>query len=282
MSLYRIEEEIPELRAPLLIAAFDAWVDAGGVATGAARHIASGGRKIGAFDSDALMDYRARRPILDVVDGELKELAWHDIEIVHVNADSRDLIVVSGPEPDFRWKELRVAMVELGLRLGVVEMIVLGALPSAVPHTRTVPIMATSTPRDRLPSDEPRPEGLLRVPAAALSVVQMAFIEAGVPVVGFFAQIPHYVSPTYSAGVVALVERLARQAGIDIPIGGLAEEAREQRAQLDQIVASRPDVAEHVQRLEQMAPEPGFMQERIPSADEIAAEVEKFLRRRDS
>ena len=279
MTLYRFVDEPAELRAPVLIMAFDAWVDAGGAATGAASHVARDGETIATFDTDALLDYRARRPILDVVDGQAKALAWQEVAVRWVRAEARDLLVLSGPEPDYRWKEFAASVRELALRLGVVQGISLGAIPAAVAHTRSISLLTTASPPDLLGPEDRRPEGLLRVPAAALSVVQLGLAEHGIPTVGFFAQIPHYVTPVYAAGVVALLERLARHVGVAFPLGTLEEEARQQRRQLDALVEERPDVKEHVERLEALAPEEGLAGGgRIPSGEEIAAEVEKFLR----
>lgn len=280
MALYRwTEEPTGALRAPVLVMAFDAWVDAGGAATGAAMHIARDGRTIATFDSDQLLDYRARRPILDVVDGEVKELAWHELVLKHVVTAERDLFVIVGPEPDFRWKELAAAVRELALRLGVVQVVALGAIPAAVPHTRPVPLLATATPPDQLTPEDRRPEGLLRVPAAALSVVQLAIAEHGIPIAGFFAQVPHYVTAVYAAGVAALVSRVGRHIGVPFATGSVEEEAKEQRVQLDEVLEERPDIKQHVQQLEALTPEGGLVVGgRIPSGDEIAAEVEKYLR----
>lgn len=277
--MYRFIREPGELRAPVFMAAFDSWVDAGGAATGAASQIARHGETIVAFDTDELLDYRARRPILDVVDGEAKTLTWQELNVKLVRTPTRDLLVMTGPEPDYRWKAFSAAVVEMALRLGVVEAVGIGAIPAAVPHTRPVALMATATPSNLLGPEERRPEGLLRVPAAALSVVQMRFIEHGIPTVGFYAQIPHYVTAVYAAGVVSLVERVARHLSIDVALGTLLDEAQAQRAQLDGIVEERPEVKEHVERLESITPEGGLdTGGRIPSADEIAAEVERFLR----
>jgi hypothetical protein len=280
VSLYRFTADVGELRAPVLISAFDAWIDAGGAATGAAAHIGRDGVPIISFDTDALLDYRARRPILDVVDGQAKELAWQELTVKLVRAESRDLLVFTGPEPDYRWKEFSASVVELAQRLGIVRSVVLGAIPAAVAHTRPVSLLATASPPDLLGPEDRAPEGLLRVPAAALSVVQMHLAEQGIPTIGFFAQIPHYVTPAYAPGVLALVERVSRHLGLDLPLGTLTEEAQQSRAQLDVIVEGRPEVKEYVERLESLTPEEGLSSgQPIPSGDEIAAEVERFLRK---
>lgn len=281
MTLYRFLKEPPPLRAPVLIIAFDGWVDAGGAGTGAAQHVTRDGEIIALYDSDVLLDYRTRRPILDVVDGQLKDLAWQELNLTLVRSEARDLLVLAGPEPDHRWKEFSTSVLELALHLGVVEVIVLGAIPAAVAHTRAVPMIVTATKPDLLRPEDHRPEGFLRVPAAALTVVQMEFAEHGIPTIGLFAQIPHYVTPIYAAGVASLLERLGRQVGVEFALGSLAEEAQQQRVQLDELVATRPEFKEHVERLESLTPESDLASGgRIPSGDEIAAEVEKFLRRR--
>src|SRR5207245_1535511 len=182
-------------------------------------------------------------------------MVWQELNLVHVEKPERDLLVLTGPEPDHRWKQFASSVTECAAHFGIVQSIALGALPAAVPHTRPVPLIATATPQSLLTPEDRRPQGLLRVPAAALSVLQMALSEQGVPVSGFFVQIPHYVSPVYWPGVATLVGRLGRQVGIELALGSIEEEAAQQRVQLDEIVASRPDVRQHVEQLESMTPE---------------------------
>ena len=274
MGLYTLRAE-PELRAPVLIMAFDGWVDAAAAATTAANQIGEDGEQIAAFDMDQLIDYRARRPVLDIVDGDLKSLAWSELTVRHARAGDRDLVVLSGAEPDFRWRELADAIHELCVRLGVVESVTLGSLGLAVPHTRPTQITATASRPDVLGPDDQRTEGLLRVPAAAVSVIEMNLRDRGVPTVGFFAQTPHYVTATYAPAVLALLERLGRHLGVALPMGSLPADAASQREQLDRIVEQRPEIKEYVERLE-AAYQPGWS---IPSADELGAEIERFLRR---
>jgi proteasome assembly chaperone (PAC2) family protein len=274
VDLYRFTGEVPKLDAPVLITALDGWVDAARAATSAAEHIASGGEVIASFDMDELLDYRARRPVLDIVDGELKSLAWSELNVRRVRAGKRDLIVLSGPEPDFRWRALAGAVLDLALRLGIIESVTLGSLGLGVPHTRPIQISATASRPELLLPEDQRPEGLLRVPAAAVSVIEMTLRDSGIPTVGFFAQTPHYVTDTYTPSVIALLERLGRHLDHDFATGTLADEAETQRGALDRIVEQRPEVKEYVERLEE-AYQPGW---RIPSADELAAEVERFLR----
>ncbi|MBA3363491.1 MAG: PAC2 family protein, partial [Actinobacteria bacterium] len=166
MSLYRLQDPIPMLSAPVLLAAFDGWIDAAGAATACANHVAEEGRVVASFDVDSLNDYRARRPVLDVVDGVLARIQWPDISLRHIRVGDRDILVLVGPEPDYKWKQLGDDIVELARRLGIVEWISLGAIPAAVPHTRPVPVLATASTGASLRDGEQQgPGGILRVPA---------------------------------------------------------------------------------------------------------------------
>lgn len=273
MSLYRLEDA-PELDKPVLVAALEGWVDAGGAGTIAAAQLAEDGRLVATFDADAIYDYRSRRPTLDIVDGRPMTLAWPKLELNAARIGGRDLLVLSGPEPDYRWRELTSDVVEVAKRLGVASWASLGAIPAAVPHTRPVPILATASAPGLLPKGiRQGPEGLLRVPSAALSVLELAASTNGIPAVGFFAQVPHYVNASYPAASIALLTALGRHLGIEPPIGQLATRALERRNLLDAATASDEGTKAHVERLELLADE-----SRLPAGEELIADIERFLR----
>jgi hypothetical protein len=275
VTLYRLQEQIPMLTAPVLVAAFDGWIDAAGAATACANHVAEGGRVVASFDVDSLNDYRARRPVLDVVDGVLARMQWPDITLRHVAFDGRDVLVLVGPEPDYKWKQLGDELLELALRLGVVEWISLGAIPAAVPHTRPVPVLATaSTDASLRDGEQQGPGGVLRVPAAALSAVEMTVAAAGIPAIGYYAQVPHYIGASaYAPATLALLQHLERRLGVTIPLRTLGDDAIAQRERLDVAIAEDEDSKEYLTRLEALASE-----ERMPSGDEIASEIERYLK----
>ena len=276
MSVFRLEPlGDVELLAPVLVAAFDGWVDAAGASSAATEHLARGGELLATFDADVLFDFRSRRPVLDIIDGTLQRLEWPSLEIHRIRAGGRDVLVLHGAEPDFRWRELGDDLLELALRLGVVEWVSLGAIPAAVAHTRPVPVMATASDDDLLQQGEVKgPPGLLRVPSACLSAVELTVAGAGVPTVGFYAQVPHYVGGPFAAATVALLERLARHLHVELPLGSFPEDAATQRERLDMAVEADDDVRAILERLE------GGGDEEIPSGDELAAEIERFLRDR--
>lgn len=273
MALYRIEAE-PDFRSPVIVAAFEGWVDAGAAGTAAANQLAEGGRTIATFDTDAIYDYRARRPTLDILDGRPMKLSWPELRLTGVTVEGRELLVLTGPEPDYRWRELSDTVVGLARRFGVVSWVSLGAIPAAVPHTRPVPVLATASAPGLLPPGiRQGPDGMLRVPSAALSVLELAMASAGVPALGFFAQVPHYVNATYPSASIALLAALGRYLGVELPVGPLAARALERRSMLDAAAASDDETRAHVERLELLADEA-----RLPAGDELIADIERFLR----
>jgi hypothetical protein len=275
VSLARLEPLERPLVAPVLLASFDGWVDAAGAASAAAEHLARGGELVAAFDADLLFDYRSRRPVLDIVDGTPARLEWPSLEIHRTSAGGRDLLVLHGAEPDFRWKELGRELLELCLRFEVVRWVSVGAIPAAVPHTRPVPVMATASDRSLLDeSGVVAPPGLLRVPSACLSAVELSVAGAGVPTVGFYAQVPHYVGGPYAAASARLLEHVGRHLGVELPRGPFEEDASAQRQRLDAAVEADDEIRQVVVQLE------SANEAEIPSGDDLAAEIERFLRDR--
>jgi len=272
-----------DLIKPTLIAAFDSWIDAGGASTMAAGRLAEAGsglakknKVVAVFDGDVLFDYRARRPTLDIVDGKLAELTWPELTVRRSRLAGRDLLVLSGAEPDFRWRAFADATVEIVDRLGITQWISLGAIPAAVPHTRPVPIIGTESAPGLLQGDvRPGPDGLLRVPSAAISVLEMAVSKAGTPAVGYYAQVPHYVSGPYALAAVELLRAVGTHLGTEVAEGPLADEARLLRSRLDAATAAEDTTRAYVERLEAMVDE-----ERLPSGSELISEIERFLRDR--
>ena len=265
------------LVAPVIVAAFDGWIDAGGASTAAAAHLTVDAEPIVTFADDLLYDYRSRRPILDIVDGTLTQLTWPELTIKRVHVDGRDLLVLSGAEPDFRWRELGAEVLETAVRLGVLQWVSLGAIPAAVPHTRTVPILATASREGLLhPDEQVGPQGLLRVPAAALSTIEHAVTAGGIPAVGFYAQVPHYVGGSYVAATIGILEHLTRHLGIDVPLGALPDEAMTQRQRLDAAVAADEDSRAYLARLESAVDN-----QELPTGDELVGEIERFLQQRE-
>jgi proteasome assembly chaperone (PAC2) family protein len=275
MVLQRLDHP-GDLERPVLVAGFDGWVDAGSAATLAMARLVEGAPVIATFDADRLYDYRARRPVLDIIDGTLVQLDWPELELRHRRLDGRDVLVLTGPEPDYAWRRLAESVVELAGRLRVRSWVSLGAVPATVAHTRPVPILATASADGLLPDGTAQgPAGNLRVPAAALSAIEVAVTGAGLPAVGFYAQVPHYVSGTYAAAAIELLEQLSRYLGVHLDPGELIDQAREQRLLLDTAASADERTRTYVERLEAMTDE-----QRLPEGDQLISEIERFLRER--
>jgi hypothetical protein len=273
-QLYTLADDLPSLDDPVVVVAFDGWVDAGAAATSVVELLGQGSPVIATWDPDELFDYRARRPTLEIRDGALARLTWPEITLRAARFGIRDVLVLSGAEPDDQWHRFAASVVEVLKHLGVSEWISLGSIPAAVAHTRPVPILGTASPDGVLRGGvKPGPTGLMRVPAAALSVLEMAAAEAGIPAVGYFAQIPHYVTGPYALAALELIASLELHLGVPLPRGDLLEEGRQLRHRLDAAAAADEATQAYVERLESMVDE-----SRRPEGDDLIAEIERFLR----
>ena len=274
MTLYKLRRGLPGLEEPVAVVALDGWVDAGSAATNAVATLARGGRVVATFDADSIFDYRARRPTLQIVHGRPRSLEWPELTMRATKVDGRDILVLTGAEPDYRWHELSADVAALAQHLGVAQWISLGAIPAAVPHTRPVPILGTESRAGLLKGEVlPGPEGILRVPSAAISVFDISVTKAGIPAVGYFAQIPHYVSGPYPQASIELLRALGTHLDLALDAGELPEEARVMRIRLDAAAAREETTKTYVERLETLVDEA-----RLPSGDDLISEIERFLR----
>lgn len=273
MALYTLLER-SELTNPVVVAAFDGWVDAGTAATLAAQQLGADGGVIATFDADAIFDYRSRRPTLDIVDGVLQELEWPELKLRATRVGERDVLVLTGPEPDYRWHELANDVVGLAKELGVAAWVSLGAIPAAVAHTRPVPVLGTASHGGLLPIGVSQgPEGRLSVPSALVSVLELTASQGGIPSLGFFAQVPHYVSGAYPSASVELLSHVGRFLDHELELGELPMKALETRSLLDAATQADERTRAHVERLEAMVDE-----SRMPSGDDLIADIERYLR----
>jgi hypothetical protein len=265
----------PELVDPVLLVAFDGWIDAGSAGTGALDWIVGDRGPFVRFDADELFDFRDQRPMHELREGVIEAFEWPGIAMTAVAIDGRDLIVLTGTEPALRWKGFVREVAELATELGVVELIGIGGIPWAVPHTRPIPVITTASDPTRIPDADERPEGLIRVPAAVSRAIEVELTAAGIPAMGFWARVPHYVGVDFHGAALALIERISLHLGIDFDTSTLASEADAQRIHLDAITEARPDIATMVERLEAVVD-----QEMPTSGEDLASEIERFLRNR--
>lgn len=271
MPLLEIKAPIT-IRNPTLVLAVGGWVDAGSVATTAAASLTREGHTVAVFDPDEIFDYRSVRPEVDFARGGTAEVRWPSLSLTVVSNKPVDLLVLSGTEPNMRWRAIASELAGLASTLEVGRVISLGAVPAAVPHTRPTPIMITS--------DDPEipsiglPEATFTVPGAIVNVIgEQVRREAKTTSVGFWAQIPHYVSGEYWPGAVALLDRVSDALRLAVEFDDLRHSAEEQRSHLDAAASQRPEARAYVQKLEGISEGGNPM-----SANQLGEEIEEFLR----
>lgn len=273
------------LRAPALVCAFTGWNDAGDAASAALRFVGAslGATRFAQIDPEDFVDFQATRPRIELVDGVTREIAWPSIEVYEARAPyaSRDLVLLSGPEPSLRWRTFCGAVVELAEALGVRLVVSLGALLADVPHTRPVGItgIAPDDVATRLGMTRSSYEG----PTGIVGVLHSACAEAGLQAASLWAAVPHYVaaSPNPKAAL-ALTRKLESLVGVTIDASELEEATADYERQVGLAVAQDPDVQAFVERLERAADdqESEFDPTRLPSGDALAQDFQRFLRQR--
>ncbi len=272
--------QTPDLHRPVLLVHFEGWIDAGQSAAVAVKHILGeiNPRTIATFDTEWLIDHRARRPVMHLVDGINTAIDWPKIELIAgQDINGNDVLVLSGAEPDHNWRSFTAAAVSLAVKFNVRRMVGLGAYPAAVPHTRPCRLSVTATTAELAIGDYANAS--LDVPAGVESALEKAFELAGVEALGLWAQVPHYIlNAPYPAASLALVEALQKSAGLDVDPGILLQKSVISRKRLDELVASDDSHAEMIADLERRQDATSQAEFELQSPDELAAEIERFLR----
>ncbi len=270
----------PDLDAPVLVMALKGWIDAGLGAEQAAAVLTEGLQleTVARFDPDALLDWRARRPVMHLRDGVNTDTSWEDTELRWARDPAgNDLLLLLGNEPDHAWLAFSDQVVDLALDLGTRLVFGLGAYPAPVPHTRSVQVAAAA-------SSPELTEGLVRstveAPSGVQSLIERRAALRGLPALGLWAQVPHYVAAMpYPAASLVLLETVNRVAGLALPTADLGERAQASRARIDQLIGENPEHLAMLHQLEQQADEQDTTSRMAAtSGDELAAELERFLR----
>jgi proteasome assembly chaperone (PAC2) family protein len=273
--------DVPALRRPVLITAMDGFIDAGEAGSSAAMFLRHrwAAEAVATFDRDTFLDYRARRPTVVIDGGELRRVEFDELAVLVARvADApHDAVFLIGPEPDMRWEAFCDAVVRLCRDLGVEVVLGLGAYPAAAPHTRPTAVVSArnAVAGDLVPTATEVPG--YTGPVGAQVVLQHRLGEAGIPAVGLWAEVPHYISGNaHPSSVLALVDVVAGAFGVAVDTEELREAAALHAAQVDEAVADHPDAAEMVRRLEAHV-DAGGAARQVPSGDDLAAEIERFL-----
>jgi hypothetical protein len=285
---------MPELTDPTMIVVLNGWIDAGGAARAAADAIEDdiAASPIAEFDDDVYVDFRARRPIMELREGLNSVLNWERITLcLGRDQTGRDVLLLTGPEPDMAWHRFTRAVTAVARQMGVRNFAHLGAYPFATPHTRPARISVTSPSQDVL-MRVPYIRSSIDVPAGVAAALEHAMHDIGIPSIGIWAQVPHYIaSMTYPAASAALLDGLREATGLVVDAATLRSDVMIQGRRLDSLVAANDEHQSMIRQLEELYDSAAEADPQIDlragpaleirSADELAAEVEEFLRGQD-
>ena len=278
----------PRLRGPVLLAAFDGWNDAGEAATTALDAIgeALAAETFATIDPEEFYDFQATRPTVRLVDG-YRRVEWPAIELraARLPTADHDLIVVRGHEPNLRWRTFASEIIQVASSLGVEMLVTVGALLADVPHTRPVRVVSSAGDRDlaeRLGLNVSRYEG----PTGILGVLGELASGEGIPSIGLWAALPHYLNLAPNPwGAMALIEELRRLLPMAVDTGPLADQTGAFDAAVADLVDENPELAGYIERLEADADDEDDDEEEEGSPgladlppEELVAEVERYLR----
>ncbi|TMK62163.1 MAG: PAC2 family protein [Actinobacteria bacterium] len=263
----------PQLHQPVLIYHLSGWVDAGSAGASAIEILASqldSARTFARYDLADLLDLQQTRPTVQLTDGETREVVWPEL-LFTAGKLGRDVVLCLGPEPSVRWQTFSAELVDVIKRLDVQQAYGVGGMPAVVSHRRSIGVLATATSPSLA-----QEVGALRTdyhgPTGLQTVLQVALGDAGIPTVGLWAQVPHYVAAyPCPPSVRVLVERIRDLAGLAVSLTELDERCQTYLTRVEEGISERPDVQELVRAIEAQGPE-------LPSGDELASEIERFLR----
>ncbi|NUT42665.1 MAG: PAC2 family protein [Thermoactinospora sp.] len=275
-------EGLPELVDPVLIAAFEGWNDAGEASSGVIAHLENAwqAQPLAALDPEDYYDFQVTRPIVELGEGLTRSIIWPTTRLSYARppGSERDVVLLRGIEPNMRWRSFCDEIVGLAHELGIELSVMLGALLNDSPHTRPVPIIGAASDEGlarEINLELSRYEG----PTGIVGVLQHALGQAGLKSVSLWASVPHYVAqPPNPKATLALLRRVEDLLDIPMPVGELEEEARAWEHGVDELASQDSEVAEYVKELEERKDAADLPE---ASGDAIAAEFERYLRRRN-
>ncbi|MFI0350537.1 proteasome assembly chaperone family protein [Actinomadura sp. 9N407] len=291
-DLYELDADLPEMAGPVLLHSLDGFVDAGSTGQLVREHLldALDHRVVARFDVDSLIDYRARRPLMTYDRDHWSSYDAPEL-VLHLVRDEvgSPFLFLTGPEPDRLWEAFVAAVQSLVKRLGIGLVVGFHGIPMGVPHTRPVGLTSHAT----------RPELITRtswfdkvqVPGSASGLLEYRLGEAGHDALGFAVHVPHYLSQSaYPAAALAALEAVVTATGLVFPTDTLREAAAKTDADIAEQVSGNDEVEKVVRALEQQydafagaADRGGLLAESqdMPTADELAAQFERFLAEQD-
>ncbi|WP_410579601.1 PAC2 family protein [Amycolatopsis sp. lyj-108] len=274
----------PDDPKPIMIVAFEGWNDAGDAASRAVEHLQLNwdATPLSELSPDEYYDFQVSRPTVRMVDGVTRRVDWPTtrLSVCRPEGISRDIVLVQGPEPNMRWRAFCAELLEYIQQLDVATVVTLGALLADTAHTRPVPVTGTAYDKDTA-SQFGLELNNYQGPTGIVGVLQDYCVQAGVPAVSIWAAVPHYVShPPSPKATLALLHKLEDVLDVEIPLGALPEQAEEWQRTVTEMAEEDEEISEYVRGLEERGDaETEFTLDDV-SGDKIAAEFERYLRRR--
>jgi len=267
----------PVLNDPLALIAFEGWGDAGDSASLAAERFieAFDSELIATFDPDEHYDFQVRRPMVFLNEGGTRRIDWPENELHVVRRPERDLVVLIGEEPNYKWKAFTSELVDALLTLGVTRVVTLGAFIGQVAHTLPVPLIGSANRPDALSLHGLLPSGY-QGPTGILGVLNHALGNAGIDVISVWAAVPHYLSnQDYPPAVEALAIKASELLEMTIDIGDLTRRSRQFRDTVDEAIEENIELQQYVEQLEHEAAD-----EDDEQGEQLVEEIEDFLKDR--
>jgi len=274
----------PELRRPVLVAAFRGWNDGGQGASLGAGFLAKQweATRFAEIDPESFYDFQATRPQVTLEEGMTRKLDWPDNGFFHaeIPGADRDAVILLGTEPNLRWRSFSELVLGLANDLGVERVVTFGSLLADVPHTRPAPVTAAATDEtlmEELGLEPSRYEG----PTGIVGVLLDACRKAEISSLSLWAAVPHYVSLAPSPrAALSLVRRFGELMQLDIDLDELEQASSEYSEQVSEAVSTDAETSQYVEELERRV-DMLSAEEELPSGDSLAAELTRFLRERD-
>lgn len=269
----------PQVSRPVVVCAFAGWNDGGESATTAAKHLKDQwvARRFAGLDPEEFYDFQVNRPTVRLQAGLTRRLDWPRNDFFLARPGQRDVILVIGVEPNVRWRTYCQTVLQIAHDLGADLLVTLGAFLADVPHTAPAPVSVSSTDAEWLarPGVEPaRYEG----PTGIVGVLQDSAAKVGLTSVSLWGAAPHYLpSETNPKVALALLEALRDVIGLEVDSRDMARVATGWQRRVDEEVAEDAELADYVRRLEEAGAASGDLGT-VPSGDDLAAELERFLR----
>ena len=265
-----------------MVAAFEGWNDAGEAASGAVAHLERvwGAEAFAELDPEDYHDFQVSRPVVVLDDDGRRQITWPTTRLSWASPPGadRDIVLVRGIEPSMRWRSFTRELLDHAERLRVGTVVTLGALLADVPHTRPIPVTATSEDAGllaKLAVEPSRYEG----PTGIVGVLQDVAQNRGIPGLSLWAAVPHYVGqPPSPKAMLALLRSVEEMLDVTVPLEDLPEDARAWERGVDELAEEDGEIADYVRQLER-AKDTAELPE--ASGEAIAREFERYLRRRD-